>query len=36
MKFSCLVRVKLLKIIAIGEFRVQIHVVLADIVYCKL
>ena len=36
MKFPCLVRVKLLKIIAIGEFWVQIHMVLADIVYCKL
>ena len=36
MKFPCLVRVKLLKIIPIGEFWVQIHMVLADIVYCKL
>ena len=36
MKFPCLVRVKLLKIIAIGEFWVQIHMVLADIVYCML
>ena len=36
MKFPCLVRVKLLKIIAIGEFWVQIYMVLADIVYCKL
>ena len=36
MNFPCLVSIKLLKIIAIGEFWVQIDIVLADIVYCKL
>ena len=36
MKLPCLVRVKLLKIIAFVEFLVEIHLILADIVYCKL
>ena len=31
-----MVRIKIAKIITIGEIWVQIHMLLADIVYCKL
>ena len=36
MNFPFFVIIKLLKIITIGDFWVQIHMVLVDIVYCKL